>query len=290
MALTLVIHAAPSHRARVEVSIKRAIQFPLGSMLTKSQIESFVERGYIKIPGAVPRVIVDAARKAINHSIGAVGQGSDDLENFKTGAYCDELKNQAVMTDLYNRTPVMSIAEQLIGEGKVQPVRHVQMARRFPTVMNGEREDPRGHLDGLGNGKNGQAKGMYRRGFMAFAVIYLADVPEPYSGNFTVWPKTHRFFEDYFKENGTDVLKEGTPKVPLPDPPIQICGEASDAVIAHHQIVHTGGPNASPDIRYAAITRLRHVDCDEVGQDAYTDIRREWEGVGEAEEEAVLSA
>jgi hypothetical protein len=259
-------------------------------VLTRTQIESFYENGYIHIPGAVPKVMIDAARRAINHSIGSVGLGGDDLDNFKVGAYCDELKNLPVMTDLYNRTPVMTIAEQLIGAGKVLPVRHVQMAMRFPTVIDGGLPEPRGHLDGLGNGTNGQAKGQYRRGFTAFAVIYLADVPDAYHGNFTVWPKTHRFFEEYFREHGHDVLSEGTPKVPLPEQPIQVVGQAGDAVIAHHQILHTGGPNASPDVRYAAITRLRHTDCEENGYDAYTNIWKEWDGVRAAVEETVVEA
>lgn len=248
-------------------------------MLTSSQVESFYEDGYIKIPGAVPKEMVDAARKAINHSIGEVGKPGDDLDNFKTGAYCDELKQTACMMDLFNKTDVMRAAEQLIGMGKVLPVSGVQMALRFPTVLDDDLPEVRGHLDGLGNGKNGQPKGAYRRGFTAFAVIYLADVPAEYHGNFTVWPKTHRFFEEYFVANGSDVLKEGTPRVDLPEPPVQVVGEAGDAVIAHHQIIHTGGPNASADIRYAAITRLRHVDCAANGNDVYTDIWREWDGI-----------
>ena len=248
-------------------------------MLTRSQIESFYEEGFVQIPGAVPKLMVEAARKAINHSIGSVGQSRDDLENFKTGAYCDEIKNTPTMTDLFNYTPVMAAAEQLIGEGKVLPVKGVQMGMRFPGSLDEDAPEPRGHLDGMGNGKNGMAKGVYRRGFTAFAVVYLADVPAPNHGNFTVWPRSHRFFEEYFQANGTEVLENGTPREELPRPPVQIVGKAGDAVIAHHQIIHTGGPNTSPDIRYAAITRLRHVDCEVNGNDVYTDIWREWDGV-----------
>ena len=248
-------------------------------MLTEAQKREFYEEGYIKIPGAVSRIMVDAARKAINHSIGAVGQSGEDAEKFRVAAYCDELKQTAVMTDLFNRTPVMVVAEQLIGKGRVLPIGNVQMALRFPTILGEELPEPRGHLDGMGNGSNGMAKGVYRRGFTAFAVVYLSDVPDANCGNFTVWPKSHRFFESYLKENGHDVLKDGTPRVDLPEPPVQIVGKAGDAIIAHHQIIHTGGPNASPDVRYAAITRLRHVDCEANGNDVYTDIWREWEGV-----------
>jgi hypothetical protein len=256
-------------------------------VLTPEQIDSFREDGYIQIPNAVPKAMVDAARKAINHSIGAVGQSKDDLDNFKSGAYCDELKATSTMTDLFNRTTVMEAAEQLMGEGNVLRVSGAQMALRFPTVMDDDMPELRGHLDGMGNGKNGMAEGVYRRGFTAFAVIYLDDVLEPLSGNFTVWPKTHTFFEDYFKEHGQEVLKEGTPRVDLPEPAVQVCGKAGDAVIAHHQMIHTGGPNASPDIRYATIARLRHKDCEANGNDVYTDIWREWEGIRQGASEVL---
>lgn len=147
-------------------------------MLTEAQKRKFYEEGYIKISGAVPRIMVDAARKAINHSIGAVGQSGEDAEKYRVAAYCDELKQTAVMTDLFNRTPVMAAAEDLIGKGKVLSTGNVQMALRFPTILDGELQEPRGHLDGMGSGSNGMAKGVYRRGFTAFAVVYLADVPD----------------------------------------------------------------------------------------------------------------
>ena len=122
-------------------------------------------------------------------------------------------------------------------------------------------------------------KGVYRRGFTALAVIYLADVLEPYSGNFTVWPKSHRFFADYFKKEGHEVLANGMPRSELPEGGKQITGKAGDVVLTHHQIVHSAAPNAASDIRYAAIFRLRHVDCEANGYEAYTDIWKEWPGV-----------
>ena len=68
----------------------------------------------------------------------------------------------------------------------------------------------------------------------------------------------------------------------LPEGPHQIVGNAGDVVLTHHQIVHSAAPNAASDIRYAAIFRLRHVDCADNGYDAYTDIWKEWPGVQEA--------
>ena len=69
------------------------------------------------------------------------------------------------------------------------------------------------------------------------------------------------------------------PHVDLPEGPAFPTVEAGDVVFAHHMMVHTGGPNISPNIRYAVIFRPKHVQIEEIGFDAYTDIWREWDGV-----------
>ena len=163
-------------------------------MLTRKQKLDFYENGYIVIPGVVPRLMVDAARKAINHSIGAVGMHEGDLERFRAQSYCNEIRESPELVDLFRKTPVLPITESLLGEDNVQIPGSAQIALRFPAPLRTDPNEPRGHLDGLGSGSNGMEKGVYRRGFTALAVIYLADVPEPYSGNFTVWPKSHTFF------------------------------------------------------------------------------------------------
>ena len=43
-----------------------------------------------------------------------------------------------------------------------------------------------------GKGTNGQPQGAYSRNFTAFAVLYLSDVLQERSGNFNVWPESHR--------------------------------------------------------------------------------------------------
>ncbi len=251
--------------------------------LTPEQIREFYDRGYVKIPGAISKAMVDTARQAVNHSIGTLGPNGEDMSKHRAAQFCRDLNGSPVIMDLFNASPVVSLAESLMGEGNLQkPIRGAQVAPRFPTVIGDVPPEPRGHLDGMGTGTNGMPKGVYRRGFTAFAVIYLADVPEPYSGNFTVWPGSHRFFENYFKREGLEVLSNGTPRIDLPEGPDMVTGNAGDFIIAHHQMIHTGGPNASPNIRYAAIARLRHIDCDKNGNDGFLDIWREYPCVREA--------
>ncbi len=251
--------------------------------LTPEQIREFYDRGYVKIPGAISKAMVDTARQAVNHSIGTLGPNGEDMSKHRAAQFCRDLNGAPVIMDLFNASPVTSLAESLMGEGNLQkPIRGAQVAPRFPTVIGNVPPEPRGHLDGMGTGTNGMPKGVYRRGFTAFAVIYLADVPEPYSGNFTVWPGSHRFFENYLKREGLEILSNGTPRVDLPEGPDMVTGNAGDLIIAHHQMIHTGGPNASPNIRYAAIARLRHINCDKNGNDGFQDIWREFPCVREA--------
>ena len=253
--------------------------------LTTEQIREFYHRGYVKIPGAISKALIDTARQAVNHSIGTMGVNGEDMSKNRAGQFCRDIHDSPAITDLYNNSPVISLAESLMGEGNVKtPIGSAQVAPRFPNVIGKTPSEPRGHLDGMGTGKNGMESGVYRRGFTAFAVIYLSDVLAPYSGNYTVWPSSHQFFEDYLQNEGLEILSNGTPRVDLPEGPDMITGHAGDLILAHHQMVHNACPNASANIRYATIVRLRHIDCEENGNDCFLDIWREFPGVREVME------
>lgn len=248
-------------------------------MLTQAQKRHFVREGYLHVSGVVPQIMIDAARRVVNHSIGTVGSGGENLENNRSAFFCYDILDSPTILAMYNDTPVMQIAEDLMGKGNVEPVKRAKTYPRFPLALGEEAPEPRGHIDGVGSGTNGQPKGQYSRGFSAFAVIYLMDIPEPYSGNFTVWPKSHLTFAHHFKREGHEVLGQGKPHPDMPEPPIMVTGKAGDLVIAHHAMYHTGGVNVSPNVRLATIARLKHVECEKNGVDAYLDIWREWPGV-----------
>ena len=250
-------------------------------MLSLAQKRQFHDEGYLKIPGVVPKVLIDEALRAVNHSIGEVGLGGEDMENNRSAFHCAELLRAPVILDLFYKSPVIEIAEEMMGKGNVMPLKQAKPYPRFPLSLGEDAPEPRGHIDGIGSGTNGMPKGYYGRGFTAFAVVYLVDLLEPNAGNFTVWPKSHRAFEDYFQKNGHEVLANGRPDIPLPEGPVMVTGEAGDLILAHHLMFHTGGPNSSPNVRHAVITRLRHKDVDGNEYAAYTDIWREWPGISE---------
>jgi hypothetical protein len=253
--------------------------------LNRQQKQQLYEDGYLVIPGVIPRLMVDEARRAINHHLGTEGMPPDELPKMGATTYCPGLGNEPVITDLFNRSPLFSLCESAVGEGNLLPAGGGQIALRFPRAT-ADRMEPKGHIDGRGTGINGIPKGEFRRGFTMLAVVLLADLPEPYSGNFTVWPGTHRLFETLFREQGPAALAEGIDTMELPHAPVQTTGQAGDVVITHHQIVHAAAPNCSANIRYAAIFRGRHRDVEANGTEAMTDIWREWPGLRDVTESA----
>ena len=248
-------------------------------MLTNEQRQQFYKLGYIVLRQVIPSSMVENVRRSINHSMGEEGLNKEDLPRLRQQSYCNEIQKSPLIIDLCNETKVFSCIESLLGEGNVEKVTTGQIALRFPIDPQIKTAELNGHLDGLGTGVNGSAKGSYGRKFTSLAVCLLSELSTGFSGNFTVWPRSHIFFKNYFEKNGHQVLEKGMPRVVLPEDPIMIQGSPGDVILTHHQLVHAAAPNLSPDIRYAAIFRLHHVDCKKNGNDAYTDIWREWPGI-----------
>src|SRR5207302_1479359 len=58
--------------------------------LSYLQKREIYENGYVHLPGVVPRVMVDAALRAINHSVGE-GMNADEMVRMRAQTYCREL-------------------------------------------------------------------------------------------------------------------------------------------------------------------------------------------------------
>ncbi len=243
--------------------------------LSRAQKEAFIQQGYMRVPGVVPRVMVDAALRAINYSVGQ-GMDPEQMTKFRAQSYCPELQREPVITDLLMRTPAWPLAESLVGQGRIQPITPGQIALRFPTMQDPP-PVPRPHLDGMYSPTNGVPEGTIQN-FTMLAAVLLSDLPGENAGNFTVWPGTHTLFEGYFRERGPQSLLEGMPKVEMPAPK-QVTGQAGDVVLVHYQLAHSVGPNTSPNVRYAIFFRLRHVDHADHHWDCMTDIWLEWQGL-----------
>jgi hypothetical protein len=244
--------------------------------LSLEQKRALLEEGYVRVPGVVPRIMVDAALRSINHSVGQ-GMDAEQMPIFRARSYCPELQASPEIVGLLHQTPAWALAESAVGAGKLRAAEAGQIALRFPIA--GEPGAPRPHLDGMYSPTNGVPEGTIQN-FTMLVAVFLSDVPRPFCGNFTVWPGTHRLFEDYFREHGPESLLEGMPKVEMPEP-MQVLTQPGDVVFCHYQLAHAAAQNASPHVRYATFFRLTHVEHALHKWETMTDIWLEWEGLRE---------
>ena len=236
--------------------------------LTPAMRAQWRRDGYIIFPGAVPRERVDAAMRAINHSLGR-GIDPEQLARFTSQSFCPELQDRPELVELVAGAPVWPLIASFFPPDMVSAPERAQIALRFPAPADATVHPPRPHVDGYPSPHNGVPAGTIGS-FTALVGVLLSDLPEGDSGNFTVWPGTHQLFADYFKDHSpeqvyrdanTGVLKGGVPPIPLPEP-VQITGKAGDVVLAHYQLAHSAAGNYAPHTRYALFFRLRHRDHD----------------------------
>lgn len=243
--------------------------------MTAERRQQLHDNGFIALPGIIPQERVEKALRAINASLGSNGIDPGKLVQFRAQSYCPELQRSPDIVGLLNETPLLAAVESLVGEGQLRPVTGGQIALRFPS-MDAPRE-PHPHLDGMPTPTNGVAPGQISS-FTALVGVFLSDLPQPFMGNFTVWPGSHHLYEAYFREHTPQSLLDGMPEVELPQPQ-QFTGKAGDAVICHYQLGHGIAGNASAFIRYAVFFRLTHIAHDQHKWEAMTDIWREWQGL-----------
>jgi hypothetical protein len=227
----------------------------------------------------VARDRIDAARRAINLSLGEQGIAKDQIWTLRAQTFCPELVAAAPILDLYAETPLAALAEAALGAGNVAPPTTGQIALRFPQVV-AEPRDPYPHIDGMPGPLNGVEVGTLYT-FSALGAVFLSDVPAPFQGNFTVWPGTHRLLEAHFRAHGTDELLRGFPALAMP-PPRQLIVLAGDVLLAHHALAHGASANLGPHVRYAVFFRLSHRDHDPRSTTALADLWRHWAGLNSA--------
>jgi hypothetical protein len=247
--------------------------------LTLAQKRALIDDGYVVVPGVVPRVMVDEALRAINAE---VGKGMDPamMWKYQVQTFCPEITRSPEILGLMTRTPALALAESAIGAGRLKPVTNAQIALRFPGARDPGR--PHGpHIDGIPdrNRTNGVPEGTILS-FTALGCVLLSRLAGPSSGNFTVWPGSHRKHAEWLKRNGIRRLLDTLPEVER-RPPVQITGEPGDLVLAHYLLGHSAAPNASPHIRYACFFRLEVDGLVDHREESVVDPWRDWEGMRE---------
>ena len=173
-------------------------------------------------------------------------------------------------------SPAFSMAEELVGKGKLKPPGFCGPALNYPTgKQNWTPPAPNGgHLD-----YHPPDEG--RTGFTIGGMIYLDHV-EARGGGFVVWPGSHIPAMRLFHEHADDlsgVTPESTGNIDLPSGPKIVSGPAGTVCLWHGNLVHNLSENGSNRIRLALIIRMRRFDWDETRNDFSGDIWKYWEGI-----------
>ncbi len=264
--------------------------------LSKQQFMALREEGYVVIPGAVSRILIDRARRAIHHDLGTRGMDPARFDEYRGRSYCPEVKNTAAISDLYTASPLSGLAASAFGERALMPVGGGQIALRFPSDATMPRP-PTPHIDGADYQKrhaNDQVPPIGTlHSFSMLCGVFLADIPTTDAGNFTVWPGTHRLIGEWVREHGVkDVatpenVRGIIPRLPDWPEPVQVTAAAGDAVLTHHFTAHGIANNLSPNIRYAVFFRLTCEGHRERADEVFREMWLEWEGLRRALDGAV---
>jgi hypothetical protein len=133
---------------------------------------------------------------------------------------------------IFEQPRVRAAIEELYGgPGHWNQARNFYIFLRPYNPASQAKLSPRGHID-FGN----QPIPPLYRGF-TFQVA-LHDT-EPFSGNLTIYPGTHKLVQQRLIENPELQYKSGNADVPMPEP-FEFVAEAGDVLFMHHLVCHSG--------------------------------------------------
>jgi hypothetical protein len=221
-------------------------------VLSRGQVEEFAERGFLVLPGVVPRELVQDAGRAIDQLIEREPPGDDVRGPFN---YFPEAARALELAALLTGSRAFGLAEALTGAGTLVAPWQVQVALNIPPFPH---RPGMHHIDGFPPGPDGRPGT-----FTMLAGVLMSGQRGPDVGNLWVWPGTHLTHAAYFREHGPDAFfaAGGYPPIRLPEPE-QVTGEPGDLLLAHYLLGHNIGGNTSPAVRRAVYYRIKRAGHD----------------------------
>ena len=246
-------------------------------MLGRRQKQTFAEQGYVVVPQAASRPLIDAARREVESLVAREPPPADHSGPyfyFLDGTPHDSL------SALFFGGPAQRAAESLIAPGKFEAPGQVQLALNIPP-FNHRPGGP--HVDGLAPPEPGGRPGT----FTLLAGIFLTDQTAEWTGNLWVWPGSHHSAAAYLREHGPDALPSSAPYPPVElHEPRQVTGRAGDVLLAHYLLGHNIGGNTSAVTREVVYFRLRREGHRKRWRECVQEPLLEFEAVREATAQA----
>lgn len=210
--------------------------------------EHFAQYGFAVSKGLVDRTYCEAAlaeiRSLINNDLPLQEWSTENTEVLYRGFFEGGTPPQPILDEVFEQPRLRAAIEELYGgPGHWNELKNYYIFLR-PFDPNGKQQlAERGHID-FGN----QPVPALYRGF-TFQVS-LVDT-EPFSGNLTIHPGTHKAVQKQVMENPQIQYKSGVTDLPMPTP-YEFVAQAGDILWMHHLAVHSGNgshaKNRSPRV------------------------------------------
>jgi len=249
---------------------------------TREERATFIRDGFLIVRNAIPSSLVDAALGHINAAL--LEPGSVTKDNDDTLSICSAAKQSEAVQALLYATPLWTLAQRLMGRGRVAHCPASQMALRAPSLGAAPLSDDalppkRWHIDGMAKGKHSP--------FSVLLGIALSEQTQPNCGNLVAFRGSHHVLQPLIRgevEAGSSIFSEESDRVenkPALGGGQQILLRPGDAVFLHQKVAHRVGVNLSPHIRYQTYFRLSHIDHAQKAEDGslLDDLWVEFEGL-----------
>ena len=216
------------------------------SLLTKDQIQYYVDQSYLLVSGLIPDAVAENAEAAVWRLLEV---SRDDPASWQGIASAHQVFTSPELLQCY--TPdMLAAAGQLAGPGEiVDPPSRAYAINVFPKP--GEWRWPRPHID---HAIKEHGHRTFPRAFRITAMTFLSDVPV-HGGGTVVWPGSHAVLERLARSDPGRfemmwALNQELPNVALTDP-VELTPRRGDVLFYSYLCAHAGSQNSSDRPRLA---------------------------------------
>ena len=219
-------------------------------IISPDQMRSFAERGYVVLPDAVPKSLIEGARKRVADLIER-NPPPPERRGFQFYWESQLPDGDPLLATLW-ASDAIEFASSLVAPLELEKPDQLQVSLNIP-VWNHRPGGP--HIDGLTPPEPSGRPGS----FTMLAGVFLTDQSNEDMGNLWVWPGSHHVAGAYLREHGPDaIMGIAHPTYPMA-PPVQVTGRAGDLFLGHYLLGHNMGGNTSARTREVIYFRL-HAD------------------------------
>lgn len=210
--------------------------------------EHFVEYGFAVLRGLVDREYcaeaLEEVQRLTDNNLPLQEWTTENTKVIHRPFYEGATPPEPMLERIFEQPRVRAAVEELYGgPGHWNEARNFYIFLRPYNPKAEARLAPHGHID-FGN----QPVPLLYRGF-TFQVA-LNDT-EPFSGNLTIYPGTHKLVQQRLMNNPDLQYQSGNADVPMPEP-FEFVAQAGDVLFMHHLVCHSGNEshaaNRSPRV------------------------------------------